>query len=238
MAQPLKKVEEKMKTETQYSKVKDSNFYDEDFLKHKGTYSKGDYKRRNKILAKQICKCNPERVFEFAGSEGQLAEMVLSLKPNVIYDWTDFSKQALKLSQVHLSRFKNCRLKILDIDQNYGLVDWQQYDVVVSTSLEHLVNDRGIIGSIKPCTYVFLCLPNFDAPGHIRYFKTWKEIDDRYSDLLNIIWVRVYYEKPLMNYVKRFLDWIGILELLRKRLHIFKRGVVKKWLIHAIRKAE
>lgn len=212
------------------------DFYEDDFIRHTGRYSSGDYKRRNQILAKLISQHNPQCVFEFAGSTGQLAEMILS-NPNIrVYDWTDFSKEALELSQKRLSQFKNCTLNIMDIDVNYALVNWHKYDTVISTSLEHLAKDREIISSIKPSTKVFLCLPNFGEGGHVRYFKNREQIENRYGDLMDILWFQVYYERHLMNQVKRFLDWLGLLDLIRNHLHLFKRGVRKKWLLYAVRR--
>ncbi len=163
-------------------------FYAADF-KQKGWewYGTGNYRYRNLVLAEMIKKLQPKHIFEFAGAEGDLTEMLLRTCPTIeYYKFSDFCSDAVEHVTKH---FDHCgfntpwHAETLDIDKAYKTVPWHQYDLIVSTALEHIVNDTQIIDAIPKGTRVALCLPQTLWEGHVRAFPTWASIKERYPSL-------------------------------------------------------
>jgi len=174
-----------------------SSYYDEDFRKQAQKYFVGNYKRRNMLVAKLVTELKPRSIFHFAAAEGQLSRFILERNPQIkLYHWTDFSPEAYRISHEHLKYFPNLVMTLLDIDKDYAKVEWQNYDMVISSSLEHIVHDREIIQSIKPETLVVLSLPSFTSKGHVRFFPNLANILQRYGDLLEWIYLDSLITKP------------------------------------------
>ncbi len=59
------------------------------------------------------------------------------------------------------------------------------YLVVVATEiLEHLERDREVLEKIRSGTRIYITVPNFDDPAHVRYFNTGAEAAARYGEFL------------------------------------------------------
>ena len=161
-------------------------FYANDFRKQGfNYYSEGAYRLRNIVLVEMIRRFKPVHIFEFAGAEGDLAELILEACPTVCsYTWSDFVPEAVEHASQKLMRFAHMiNLRLIDIDKKYSDIAWHSYDMIISTALEHIQHDREIIESIPTGTYIALCLPSVKWESHLHTFQTWKEIEIRYPSL-------------------------------------------------------
>jgi len=156
-------------------------------------FARGLYHDRNRRLAERVVASGPERVFEFAAGSYDLARLILDAEPGIeTYRWSDFAPRCIAESREVLAAYPACTVEDLDIDADYAGVDWAIYDTVISVSLEHLACDREILAAIEPGTRIFLCLPAFDAPTHLRWFATELRIRRRYADLIAIHGVEAF----------------------------------------------
>ncbi len=155
-------------------------------------YGRDHYRWRNLVLAEMIRKLQPKRVFEFAGAEGDLAELILQKCPWLErYAFTDFCEDAVEHAKQRLGRFQfriergdlGVTCTKMDVNADYRKVGWGNFDLVASTALEHIQNDNKIIEAIPKGTYVALCLPAALWEGHVRCFPTWQSIRERYPSL-------------------------------------------------------
>ncbi len=171
----------------QQAKGQPPEFYERDFQKQGfDYYSSGHYRLRNVVFAEMIKRLQPRSVFEFAGAEGDLAELILKTCQSVEqYDFSDFTASAVEHTAKRLSKYGSTRhtCVCLDIDKEWRRVQWGKYDLVVSTALEHVVHDLQIVECIPRGCRVALCLPAMKWEGHVRAFQDWKAVRDRYPTL-------------------------------------------------------
>jgi len=164
-------------------------------------YSSGNYALRNRILVRMLKKkkLNPKRIVEVAGAEGDLAEKMLKNFHIEKYIWSDFCNYAVRFVKKKLSKFGSAEVILLDADRDWQSIKFKDYDCFVSTSLEHLENDLKIISSVKAGTLVVLSLPSFNAIGHVRFFRSEKEVYDRYFSLLKFLCIEKIYATTLFE---------------------------------------
>jgi len=150
-------------------------------------FARGVYHARNRRLAELVAAGGPRRIFEFAAGSYDLARLILDRDPAIeTYRWSDFAPRCIAESRKILAGYPACTLEELDIDADYAAVDWSAYDTVICVSLEHLARDREILEAIAPQTRVFLSLPRFGAPTHLRWFNGELQIRRRYAELIAI----------------------------------------------------
>lgn len=162
------------------------------------------YRLRNEALV-ELLDQPPKRVFEFAGASGLLAEVLLEKYPHTQhYHHSDLSPRACELAfeaMVKATKETVTTVYSKPIDMVWGRPDMSRYDLVATTSMEHLPKgtDLRIIESLKSGTTVLFSLTQFPKPGHPHPFPTEKYITDRYSKLIDIECVLEY--TPLQVYL-------------------------------------
>ena len=116
---------------------------------------------------------------------GQLAKLLIN-KGYKYLKGVDFSKEAILLAKKnniqkeHLFEVKNLYdIATYKLNSGYNTV-------IVCEVLEHL-DDLKILSFIPSGTLVIFSVPNFNSTSHLRFFKSPKDIFDRYEKLLNII---------------------------------------------------
>lgn len=99
----------------------------------------------------------------------------------VIGDGLDFSSVGLKKTQEKCPESKLFLLEAnkADIYNNYEVF-------IMSEFLEHLDDDRGLIGILPRGSMVIVSVPKFDWVSHVRFFETEQSVNKRYGDLINI----------------------------------------------------
>jgi 2-polyprenyl-3-methyl-5-hydroxy-6-metoxy-1,4-benzoquinol methylase len=52
--------------------------------------------------------------------------------------------------------------------------------VFILEVLEHITNDKELLNSLPKGIQVVFSVPNYDSAGHVRHFKTYKDVEQRY----------------------------------------------------------
>lgn len=221
---------------------KPASYYDQDFKSHPNQYSASHYIVRNQILSEMLLKHHPKEIFELAGAEGNFAYHLLKSPDIAHYIFTDFSNEALKVARKEIGNDE--RVEFLNFDaENYQDLEKFQFDTFVCSSLEHFINDIPILETLKGGTLICLCLPNFDHESHIRSFKSFEEIKDRYGNYLDFKEVQefeVFYSpRKIFQRLRNFIfkrRYSKLISLLLSLLGLESVGNKKKWNIVAIKK--
>lgn len=97
------------------------------------------------------------------------------------YRGVDFSPKAIELAR------EMCDYPFEVGDALTGDMYQEPYDVAMALEvLEHLNEDHKVIHNIKPGTYCIFSVPNFDDPGHVRWFRSFYQVRKRYYRLIDI----------------------------------------------------
>lgn len=169
-------------------------FYDLDFVKQGHKYSVGHYAHRNEIISSTLAKYKPVNVLELCGAEGHLAKLILQKCHTVQeYLFSDFSAVGLGMAHAMLDGLRtNAKVAIRNIDaDNIDEIELKSggldhYDCYCNTASEHLINDREIVKALSPGTLIYMCLPNFECDGHVRSYRTYQHVLDRWDDIIDI----------------------------------------------------
>jgi len=198
--------------------MKSAEFWDRQFFLRRNVYSRGVYAKRNRRLCGLIrAWVDCRRIFEFGGAEGHLAETILRTCSPVEYAWSDFSPAALSLASKRLQRHgRRVSLSLLDINEKFASIPWQNFDTVISTMLEHLENDRQILQAIPEGTQIILSLPNFPTEDHRRFFESISQVVSRYGDLLEIRHCEKFSLENWTYFLKRCLARLRLLPGIQK----------------------
>ena len=128
---------------------------------------------------------NQASVVEFGCGTGQFAQLAIE-SGHKYKSGIDFSPEAIKQCKERLPEVED-KFVIHNLYNALLYNDISDEDVVVLLEvLEHLSNDFFILENLLPETKIIFSVPNFGGPSHVRKFLTEKEIEDRYSDLLDI----------------------------------------------------
>ncbi|MEX2591719.1 MAG: class I SAM-dependent methyltransferase [Anditalea sp.] len=218
------------------------SFYDKDIKSNPNQYSGGHYVERNRKLSEMLLDHNPKVIFELAGAEGNFAYHILK-SPNIErYTFTDFSNEALKIARKEIGNDE--RVEFLNFDaENYKDLKNYQFDTFVCNSLEHFNNDIPIIEALRSGTVVCLCLPNFDWEGHVRSFRSFEEIKDRYGNYLDFKDVHEfevsYSARKIFQRLRAFIfkkKYSKLISLFLSLLGLESIGNKRKWNIVALKK--
>jgi hypothetical protein len=154
-------------------------------------FGEGIYLQRNLVILRMLQLLQPHRVFEFACAGGFLAKLLLDNLPAIsLYTCTNFSSPVVEYCKKQLSECNRFEAALVDADiqrsDDLLRAGLETYDVVVTTSFEHIQHDRELIELLpNSCTFVF-SVAAFDDPEHFRRFENEAQIRNRYNDLLDI----------------------------------------------------
>lgn len=121
-----------------------------------------------------------KKILEIGCGTGQLAKMLEDLG-HTNYEGFDFSSVAIRKAQEisGQSFFVGDALDPTLYDK--------PYEVVISLEvLEHIRKDTAILNLIRKGTYVIISVPNFDDPGHIRWFRNEYQVRKRFYKYIDI----------------------------------------------------
>jgi 2-polyprenyl-3-methyl-5-hydroxy-6-metoxy-1,4-benzoquinol methylase len=121
-----------------------------------------------------------KNILEIGCGPGQLAHY-LQDKGYSHYRGFDFSAEAI-------DRAKNtCTQTFFTGDAFDPALYTPPTDAVVCLEvLEHLENDIDVLKLIKEGTFIIIGVPNFDDPGHVRWFRNQYQIRKRYFKYIDI----------------------------------------------------
>jgi hypothetical protein len=152
-----------------------------------------NYRNRDEALVALMDK-PPRRVFEFAGASGLLAEVMLTVYSSIqFYHHTDLSplacKRAFWAMTEALAKSDTANTVYSEpMDVIWDRPDLTKYDLVTTTSMEHLPKgtDLRIIEETSPGTTLLFSLTSFGKVGHPHPFPTEEYIHNRYDGLIKI----------------------------------------------------
>jgi SAM-dependent methyltransferase len=158
------------------------DFYDDlhAAIDHNVTYSHY-YPLFQKVVEK-IQDHGSHSVLEVGCGSGFLAEMILR-QHDVIYRGFDFSAVAV--------RNAGCRTRRPELFFRGDALDDRSYDcdydtIVCTEVLEHVDADLDVIRAWRDGVWCVCTVPNFDYPGHVRFFRSAGEVRARYGELIEI----------------------------------------------------
>ncbi len=121
-------------------------------------------------------------ILDLGCGPGQFAEFVAAHLPGVAYTGLDFSGVAITKARKRCPQFLFEKRALPTGD----FANLPAFDVVVCTEvLEHVEPDRDLLAALPAGTRVIASVPDFDAFGHLRVFRTEDKVRARYGDLLN-----------------------------------------------------
>jgi len=159
-----------------------AEFYDRIHLENNGPETRALYYP----LLRRVVGCIRDRgsrsILEVGCGSGFLAEMILQ-EHEPGYRGFDFSEVAVRNAGNRTGRSELFfHGDALDAG-SYACV----YDTVVCTeALEHIDHDLDVIRLWRNGTWCVCSVPNFDYPGHVRFFHTRESVDARYGRLIDI----------------------------------------------------
>ena len=163
-----------------YGAEQPPEFYNEHFFKAahlQGHYTQSPYYPLWTVIADRLQRAQAKKVLDIGCGPGQVA-CLLHDKGIPEYLGIDFSsaqiEQALKVCPDY--NFITADIFNTDLLQTYS------YDCVLTTEfLEHVEQEIDVLTQIKPGTFILATVPNFTAPGHVRYFDSKEKVYERYE---------------------------------------------------------
>jgi len=145
-----------------------------------------------KLCADFIEKNNIKLVVDIGCGPGHFPEVIKKYNKNynVKYIGIDFSKVAINISKKKFLNDQNYDFIVsdaLEIDYNDLVKNYDIKDVLFTSFefMEHISFDLQLL-NILPSNYKFCwSVPSYPFRGHVRWFKTVKEIKDRYDKLID-----------------------------------------------------
>lgn len=150
---------------------------------------------RNKALLKFIDGVKFDNVFEFAGASGLLAEMFLTAHTEInSYVLSDYSPVVCRIARRHLKCFDNVSVRLYDMTKDMDNIPWNDFDLVISTSMEHLPKgvDIDILQHIRKGTHILWSLSTFDACTHLHPYPNKEYVIERFRDFIDMKVVTPY----------------------------------------------
>lgn len=167
-----------------------SDFYDSIFKR--GGWNKEFFKIPEKCIyypvwRKVLTHLNiNDRILELGCGAGQFAYLVFKKGFNYIKG-IDFSLEAIKLAKKFNPEKKDLFIQGDLYDKEFYQGDYNT--VILTEVLEHLEFDEFVFLFIKKGTKVIFTVPDYRATGHVRVYKSKKEITQRYGDFVNIKYI-------------------------------------------------
>lgn len=140
-----------------------------------------------KLCANYLLKIDAKNVVDIGCGPGHLMQ-ILEKKINLSRYWGyDFSKQAISMANEKNKNKQVYTYTVADVFET-DIVSDKPYDTVYVSFefLEHVNRDIDVIKKIPKGSKFVFSVPNFWCKGHVRVFKSKKDIFDRYGELLEI----------------------------------------------------
>ena len=160
--------------------IQKAEYYDNIYLgrnSYKVNYKKSEY---YKLWLEVLKEISDFFILEIGCGTGQFAHL---LWDNGFREYVgaDFSVKAIKIAnklrkKKEMNSFSFLKHDILD-PQLYKM----KIETVIALEVFEHIDDHAVINNIKNGIRVIFTLPVFDDPAHVRFFKTIKEVRDRYG---------------------------------------------------------
>ncbi len=128
------------------------------------------------VIADRLRSDGIRNVLEIGCGPAQLANMLFDRGLVDTYTGLDFSPVGIEMARANCPR----GTFIVDDAITSSIYDTAEYDAIICTEvLEHVEADETIVSKFRKrciCT-----VPNFPYTGHVRHFRSEREVADRYS---------------------------------------------------------
>jgi len=122
-------------------------------------------------------------ILEVGCGSGFLAKMILERHNNITYRGFDFSPEAIRNTGARTGRPELFSVGDALDPHSYDC----EYDTIVCTEmLEHVDADVDVVRLWRDGAWCICSVPNFDWPGHVRFFNTPDEIAARYGGVIDV----------------------------------------------------
>jgi 2-polyprenyl-3-methyl-5-hydroxy-6-metoxy-1,4-benzoquinol methylase len=162
---------------------KSASYYDDHFENEIGFqlhYKKSYYYVHWTQVIVFLSKIKDPEILEIGCGTGQFAEY-LKDENFTNYRGFDFSAGAIELAKKRVS------MHFFQGDALDGKNFKGRYNTVVCLEvLEHIQNDLQILSFLPAETNIIFSVPNFDAPSHVRWFTSERQVKKRYFRAVNI----------------------------------------------------
>lgn len=160
-------------------------------------YSQSPYLRIWEKVASLIAP--DSTVVDIGCGTGQVMELLLD-KGVQQYTGYEFSKVAIAKANSILSERNDKNKAVIVYQDLYELTELVDADYYISIEvMEHLLDDKKVIGFIPKGKNVIITVPNYLGGSHVRKFDNEQQVIDRYSDLIDITdVVRINYGSGLI----------------------------------------
>lgn len=169
---------------------KDSIFYDN--LYESGGWEMTYFKHYTEIhyyetwkKALEIIKRSrkKQKIIEVGCGPGQFANLLFD-NGYIDYRGIDFSEEAIKIAKIRNDRYRN-KFNVEDaFSSNIFSDDYNR--VIIFEVLEHIEDDLELLNKVRKGTDILFSVPNFDSPGHVRWFLSSAEVYERYMNFVEI----------------------------------------------------
>lgn len=120
-----------------------------------------------------------EKIGDLGCGVGQFAAMCLANNRDY--------RLGIDFSEVAIQQAKELNPEIADNFKVGNLLDDEIIELVkgldtiyILEVLEHITNDKELLNSLPKGMQVVFSVPNYDSAGHVRHFKTYKDVEQRY----------------------------------------------------------
>jgi trans-aconitate methyltransferase len=165
-------------------------YYDNVYMfakKYQDGYKKSPYLKIWEYIMTEALSKN-DTILDLGCGTGQFAQMCKAYKKNYILG-IDFSPQAIKMAQERCPDLKFIEGNLM----NQECYNACMYNTAVCLEvLEHVTRDQYILQSLTKGTKVIFGVPNFDSAGHVRMFKSKREIRERYGHLVSCTNIKIF----------------------------------------------
>ena len=142
------------------------------------------------VLRRLVINKSPVRIIDLGCGPGHFVEVLdKTTKLPFSYVGYDFSPVAISdANKKNLGdRFTFKEADLFDYDFNESAQESEDVIYVSTEFFEHVEFDREVMKKIKSGCSLLFSVPNFDDPGHVRFFTGGEmEIRERYEDILDI----------------------------------------------------
>lgn len=120
------------------------------------------------------------RILDVGCGPGQFARFLQDMGYEK-YRGVDFSGTAVEMARA------NCDFEFRQGDALKADTYKPDFDVFVSLeTLEHLNKDLDVLRNVPQGTFCVISVPNFDDPGHVRWFRSYYQVRRRYYRFIDI----------------------------------------------------
>jgi 2-polyprenyl-3-methyl-5-hydroxy-6-metoxy-1,4-benzoquinol methylase len=160
-----------------------ASYYDSHFLENRHFqvhYKDSPYYVAWTQVIRFLKRIKPDSILEIGCGTGQLAEYLRD-EGFTNYEGFDFAHEAINMARkrVNMNFYWGNAL-------DKGLYRKYFAVVICLEVLEHIEQDLQVLENIPPGTEIIFSVPNFDAPSHVRWFTSPRQLKKRYFRNIDI----------------------------------------------------